>query len=356
MFVYGTSRSVLMSTGSFMTRAASATLILILAACGGGGGDSATGVSVPTGVRSGTATAGSDLSAANGATFAGPLARVFLGAADGDTPGVSGGRESPQSVKADNGGAGTVSRGVVGFAAVTAARAIAVTTTGRELVQAISTQPLPCPYGGSGSVSVNDADNNNKLSRGDSATLTFNACVVELGLPATNGSLSFTVNAVELDANNEPTALDATLTLSGFVEAGLGSMSGSFRIWFKNESPTSARQRVSYQAVTVTEAGQTLRYDFDQYGVDGTSGGSFDLNGAVVIGGQTYTLTSDVFGYTAGQLPTSGTLRLRDAAGDALILRVRSATTFDLEFQANGATAPTVISVNLAWSSYRLGN
>ena len=344
-----------MSNRTFIARTASLALVWGLSACGGGGGDggSATGVTVPSATRSGTASASSDLSAGNASAFAAPLARVFLGAADGDTPGVSGAREAPQA----RAGAAPVSRSVVGHAAVAAARAMANTpVSGRELVQAISTQPLPCPYGGSGSVSVNDADNNNKLSRGDSATLTFNACVVDLGLPATSGSLSFTVNAVELDANNEPTALDATLTLSGFVEAGLGSMSGSFRIWFKNESPTSARQRVSYQGVSVTEAGQTVRYDFDQYGVDGSSGGSFDLNGAVVIGSQTYTLTSDVFGYTAGQLPTSGTLRLRDAAGDSVILRLRSATTFDLEFQANGAAAPTVIAVGLTWSAYRLGN
>ena len=346
-----------MATRSFMTRAASAALILVLAACGGGGGDAATGVSVPTGARSGTASAGSDLSAANGAAFAGPLARIFLGAADGSTPGVSGGRETPQTIGANFGSAVPVSRGVVGLSALTAARAMAAASAGsREQAQAVSTQTLACPYGGSFTASVNDADNNNKLSRGDSATLTFIACVAELGLPAASGSLSFTVNAVELDTNGEPTALDATLTLSGFVESGLGSMSGSFRVWYKDENQTSARQRVSYQATTVTEAGQTLRYDFDQYGVDGSNGGSFDLNGAVTIGSQTYTLTSDVFGYSAGALPTSGTLRLRDAAGDALIVRVRSATTFDLEFQANGAATPTVIAVGRTWSAYRLGN
>ena len=347
----------MMSTGSFLTRAASAALILFLAACGGGGGDAATGVAVPTGVRSGTASAGSDLSAANAAAFTGPLARVFLGAADGNTPGVSGGRETPQALTATISGAAPVSHGLVGLSALTAARVMAAASgVSREQPLAVSTQTLACPYGGSLTASVNDADNNNKLSRGDSATLTFNACVADLGLPAASGSLSFTVNAVELDAAGEPTALDATLTLNGFVEAGLGSLSGSFRVWYKDETPTTARQRVSYQATTVTEAGQTLRYDFDQYGVDGASGGSFDLNGAVTLGGQTYTLTSDVFGYTAGALPTAGTLRLRDAAGDALILRVRSATTFDLEFQANGATAPTVIAVGLTWSTYRLGN
>jgi hypothetical protein len=340
-----------MSNRYFLRRASSLLLVLGLSACGGGGGDggAAAGVSVPSAVRSGTASAGSDLSAVNASAFAGPLARIFLGAADGNTPGVSGGRESPQQRRS----AAPVSRGVVGFAATTASRAIA---TGREQAQAVTTQTVNCPYGGTLTASVNDADNNAKLSRGDSATLTFAACVADLGLPAATGTLSFTVNAIELDTNNEPTALDATLTLAGFSEAGLGSMSGTFRVWYREESPTSTRQRVSYQATTVTEGGQTLRYDFDQYGVDGTAGGSFDLNGAVTIGGQTYTITSDVFGYTPGVLPSSGALRARDAAGDTVILRARTATSFDLEFQASGAATPSVIATGLAWSSYRLAN
>lgn len=325
------------------------TSAIVLSACGGGGGGDPT-VTVPTGARAGTASAASDLTSANAGSFVGPLARIMIGAADGNVPGVSGGRESPQSLS----GGVAVSRGTLGFAATSAARALR--RSGLEQASAVTTETLACPYGGSITVTVNDADNDQELSAGDSASFVFNACVAEFGLPAASGSLGFTVNAVELDANDEPTALDASLTLTGFVENGFGSMSGAFRVWFKEESAGSLRQRVSYLATTVIENAQTLRYDFDTYGVVGISSGTFDVVGAVTIGGQTYTVTSDVLSHTLGSLPASGTVRLRDAVGDAVLLRARTSTTFDLEFQANGAASATVLAAGLVWNSYRLGN
>jgi hypothetical protein len=274
----------------------------------------------------------------------------MIGAADGNVPAIGSGREAPTAL----GGGATVSRGTLGFAVDSAARTLR--GNGLERALAVTTQTLACPYGGSIAVTVNDADNNNKLSAGDTASFVFNACVAEFGLPAANGSLAFTVNAVELDANDEPTALDASFTLSGFVENGFGSISGGFRVWFKEEGAASLRQRVSYLAATVVENAQTLTYDFDTYGLVGTTTGSFDVVGAVTIGGQTYTVTSDVFSHTLGSLPASGTVRLRDAAGDAVILRARTSTTFDLEFLPNGASASTVLASGLAWNSYRLGS
>lgn len=322
-------------------------ITLALAACGGGG-DSNPTVSVPTGARGGAASAASDVSAANAASFVGPMARIMIGAADGSVPGIAGERESPQAA----GGSRMASRSTLDFAVSSAARALRGSP--REQPLAVSTETLPCPFGGSIAVTLNDADNNNKLSSGDSASFVFNACVAELGLPAASGSLAFSVNAVELDANDEPTALDASLTLTGFVESGFGSMTGSFRVWFKQEGASNQRQRVSYLATTVAEGAQTLRYDFDVYGVNGASSGSFDVVGALTLGGNTYTVTSDVFAHAPGSLPGTGTLRLRDAAGDAVILRARSSTNFDLEFQANGASVSTVLATGLGWNSYRL--
>lgn len=316
-------------------------LALVLAACGGGGGGGSAAVVVPTGVRAGSASAGADLTLANAGSFAGVMARAVMSGADDSVPGVSGTRESPQSRTVRT----VLSDRWIGFAARTAAR---------EQAQATTTQPLPC-LSGSGSITVNDADNNQKLSAGDSASFLFNACVLEAGLPAVTGSISFTVNAVELDANEEPSALDASMTLTGFAESGFGSLSGAFRIWFKEETPTSTRQRVSYLAASLIEQAQTLTYDFDVYGVFGSTGGTFDLNGSIVIGGNTYAMsTPTLFSNAAGALPNAGVLVLRDATGDQVILRARSATTFDLEFQAAAATTPTPVLTNQPWNNYRL--
>ncbi len=324
---------------------------LALAACGGGGGDSGSAaVVVPTGVRSGAASAGADVTQANAMGFVGVMARSVLGAADGNVPVLSSGRESPQARLAGT----QAAPGLLRFAANTAARSLARPTS-REQAQAVTTEPLPC-VSGSGSVTVNDADNNLRVSRGDSFSFVFTNCVLEVGLPAVTGTLAFTINAVELNAQEEPTALDATITLTGFAEAGFGSMSGSFRVWYRDESATSTRQRISYLDTTVIEAGQNLVYRFDVYGVAGTTGGTFDLNGALTVGGQAYAMSSTLFTHGAGTLPASGAVTLRDAAGDAVIVRARSTTTFDLEFQAAGAAAPTVVSAGLLWSAYRLAN
>ena len=220
--------------------------------------------------------------------------------------------------------------------------------------QAATTQTVACDVSGSLTVTVNDVDGSRSLSAGDIASFQFQACIFVVGDPAASGSFSFTVNAVELDAQNVPTALDVSLTLTGFAEAGFGSLSGDFGLWFKEEGVSNVRQRISYLNTAVTEAGQALSYNFDAYGLAGDSGGSFDLNGALGLGGQSYAVSSTVFTHGLNALPANGALTLRDAAGDAVILRARSATTFDLEFQATGAAAPTVMASGLLWSSYRL--
>ena len=76
--------------------------LVTLAACGGGSSGSSnnappTGVQVPQGTRSGAPTASSNITEANYASFAGPLARAVLSAGDADVPGLSSGRDAPQS-------------------------------------------------------------------------------------------------------------------------------------------------------------------------------------------------------------------------------------------------------------------
>jgi hypothetical protein len=328
-----------------------ATLALGLVACGGGGGGDggSAGVEVPQGVRSGSASTGSDVTAVNATSFAGPLARTVMSAADGSAGGVASGREAPQARSAATTTAGRWS----GFVFDAAARSLS-SAAGREQALAVATETVSCSMSGTVTLTVNDADNNQKLSAGDTATFQFNACVEVAGMPAASGTLSFTVNAIELNAQNEPTALDASFTLTGFVEAGFGTTNGSFRTWFKDESSSSTRQRISFLGASVVEAGQTRTYDFDVYGVVSTAGGNFDLNGAIGIGGQTYAMSSTVFSHNSGAMPSVGALTLRDGAGDAVILRARSATTFDLEFQAAGSATPTVIAAGQLWNDYRL--
>ena len=181
------------------------------------------------------------------------------------------------------------------------------------------------------------------------------ACVSEPGQPASTGALALTINAIELDGNDDPTALDVTIRFSGFEEEGFGSLSGSVRLWFKDDGSGGERLRVSYSAAALTEQGDSLAYDFDITGGSGANGGgAFDMNGTFVIGGAGYAMSSTTFEFSAGSSqPSRGSVTLRDFLGNTVTLRARG-DTFDLEFRPFGAPLPLIIP-GLLWSAQRLG-
>jgi len=308
----------------------------MLAACGGGGDDAPAGVSVPQGQRSVAASASADVTVSNYSTLAAPLARAVMRSAEGSAAPLAGGQQSALSV------------------AGAARNAMLAVRPDRESALAVSSSTVPCTYGGSITVTFDDADNNQQVSRGDVLAIALSACVEEPGGAPGNGSMTMTINAIELDANQEPTAMDVSVSVSGFAEDSWGSMNGTFRIWMKQESATSTRIRISYQAVTVVDGNTTVIYDFDQYGVVSTSGGAFDLQGGLRLGGHTYAVVGgDVFGHGSSGNPSQGSVSLRDAAGDQVVIRARSSTTVDLEFYPAGASTPTATVLGMTWASLR---
>jgi hypothetical protein len=314
--------------------------LFLLAACGGGSGDD--GVQVPQGTRSGAATQGSNISASNYSSFAGPLARAVLRTGDGQVPGISGGREAPQARATPS-----------ALQAQRWVRLALAHASSREQLLATTTRTVPC-LSGSLRITADDDDNNGKLSAGDRISITANACISELGQPSSTGSLAFTINAVELDGRDNATALDVTITFSGFEEDGFGSLSGSVRIWFKEDGSGGERLRVSYRAAALTADGDSLAYDFDITGGSGANGGgTFDMNGAFVIGGDGYAMSSTTFQFSAGSHPTTGSVTLRDFLGNTVTLRARG-DTFDLEFRLFGVPLPLIIP-GFLWSAQRLG-
>jgi hypothetical protein len=323
-------------------------VLAALAACGGGGrgsDDAPAGVQVPQGTRSGTATASSNITEANYASFAGPLARAVLVAGDADVPGLSSARDRPQARRER--------------LAAQSQRWVRLTLgalpSSREQAMATTTLPARC-LSGSIRVTLNDADNDRKLSAGDSLAVVAAGCVAEFGQPASTGSLGLTINAIELDNNDDPTALDVTITFSGFEEEGLGTLSGAVRLWFKDAASGGQRLRVSYSATAVSEPGTGLAYDFDITGAtvgNGTSGGTFDMNGNFVIDGAGYAMTSTTFAFSAGSHPTTGSVTLRDFLGSTITLRARG-DSFDIEFRPFGAPLPLIIP-GFLWSAQRLG-
>jgi hypothetical protein len=82
------------------------------------------------------------------------------------------------------------------------------------------------------------------------------------------------------------------------------------------------------------------------------SGGSFNLNGTIVIDGDGYAMSSTTLRFDVGSNRAEGSVTLRDFLGNKLTLRARG-DTFDLEFRPFGSPFPLIIP-GFLWSVFRL--
>lgn len=333
----------------------------LLAGCGGGGGgDAPAPLEVPTGLRVETASAGADLTASGLSTQGTALAQAVM-----FTTG------NPLASAA--------------FSLQAAPVAMLATTGGDLLRQALApreqgtTRPLgvdtvteACLVSGSLSLSANDADEDGALSPGDSMTLVAFACVTAPDAPALEGVFAMTVERVELDGSGWVNALEASGTLAGFGVGGAATMDGGFHLWMRNAAASSQSMRMRYQDMLVRRASQgTLIFDFDVLTLASSTEVLHTLSGGLVIDGLTYQLEpvdgAPLALSTAGGLPGSfyepareiwphaGSLRLRDAMGDTLTLRVRDRERVDLEFTPAGAAAPTASWPGQPWIRFLRG-
>jgi hypothetical protein len=324
-----------------------------LAGCGGGGGDGPDPIEVPSGVRTVAASAGSDVSAANLQAFSGPLARVvMISTGNSLSSTVATQRESPAAVKA---GSGVAAQGLLGYGlGAWTARLHAV----REQPAAVETLTEPCPISGSLTITADDRDNDGDVSRGDVMGMTANQCVMDMGTPALNGSFTMTLRQVELDSNRELKALDTDGTMTGLSVGTVGTMDGNLRMRMRIDSPTDQRARVEYTDVVTRFGNESLTYNVDVYSVVSMAGHDHAISGGVGINGQTFQIVPTpgapfaVIG--SGEVPDSGSLRLKDAAGDGLLLRAKAGELIDFEFYPTGATTPSVTLLNQSWDQYRL--
>jgi hypothetical protein len=320
----------------------------LLAACGGGGGGDGPTVVVPDGARTVAASPGSDATAVNYATLAPPFVRAVL---SGGAGGVIG------PLAADRAQALAVGAGPTVFAPSLPGRTMLawlrhLPDPARKRAAAVSTETLPCGFGGTITVRFDDADNDGNASAGDSIEFTASNCIEDAGLPAASGGFTMSINAVDLDGD-EPVALDVSGSFQNFTLVGYGTLNGSYRLWTRFETAASTRLRVSYMGATVAERGATVVYDFDIDGLANDQSGSFEISGGIGIGGATYAVsTGSRLQAATGQSPAGGNASFRDAAGDSVRVVPRSATSFDLEFYPAGATVPSVTLTGLFWADY----
>lgn len=332
----------------------------LLAACGGGGGDAPAPLEVPMGLRVETASAGADLTASGLSTQGAALAQAVMFTTGNPLASAAFSLQAAPVAMLATAGGDLLRQ------ALTPPRAASRRPLGLETVTEA------CLVSGSLSLSANDADEDGALSPGDSMTLLASACVTAPDAPALDGIFAMTVERLELDGSGWVNALEASGTLAGFGVGGAATMDGGFHLWMRNGAASSQRMRMRYQDMLVRRAGQgTLIFDFDVLTLASSTEVLHTLSGGLVIDGLTYQLepvdAAPLTLSTAGGLPGSfyepardlwphaGALRLRDAEGDTLTLRVRDRTQVDLEFTPSGAAAPTASWPGQPWSRFLPG-
>lgn len=311
-----------------------------LTACGGGGGGggSAPTVDVPT-TRAGAASSGADMTATNFPTLSTQSVDSLLATVGGDLA-------LSQPLSAGRANAASLGRW--------AARAGAANlrSPSRPHAMAVSSDRIFC-FSGWIDVSVNDADNNNVPTAGDSASFSFVDCVSASGAPAINGSFGLVFNALVLNAQQDPTAFDATVTMAGLTVEGLGSLDGSARLWVV---PVTGGERsfVRYEQMTSVTAGVTSVVDFDVDETVTSTRATSRINGNLRLGSQVYAVTQVVAFDTTNGDPSSGQLRITDAQGDRLLITARG-TLVDREFflAGNTSSTPDAAIIGTPWSAFR---
>ena len=315
---------------------------VVLVACGGGGGDDPPTVTFPA-TRAGVVSAGADINIGNLNALSTDAIEALLSTIGGD-------QALSQPLGAGRARAASLGK----WAAAQSASRIAAEGRAKAM-GVLPPEIFACSNYPSGfiTVTVNDADNNNVLTAGDSATFAFTNCIAPLGAPAINGSFSLIFNVLVLNAQQEPTAFDATVSMNALSVQGLGSLNGAARLWV---APVTGGERsfVRYQAMQSVTGNTLAVLDFD---VDETSTATTSISridGGVQLGNEIYALTQLVaFDTNAGD-PASGQLLITDGQGDRLLLTARGTVVDrDFFFATNNTATPDASIVGTPWSAFR---
>lgn len=222
------------------------------------------------------------------------------------------------------------------------------------LTGAVQSQTATCASGGSLTVSVNDADNNNILSAGDSMTIVSNSCVMSSG--TVSGSLGFVINTLSGFQSSASTNYklgvtmnygNFTVTSSGLIASINGSMSldatasgintlnetistPSLTVSGTYAGVTRSRSLTSYSA-TMTRAPDATYTYLTSYSINGTLTSSALSSQAISFATSTPFVRRPTDNY-----PLSGVLVLTGASNSKLRITALSQSQVKQELDANG--------------------
>jgi hypothetical protein len=328
------------------TRVATATLIaLSLTACGGGGSDDT--VAVPAAVALSTsnqdAVARASALAVQGSFISGDVAL-----ADGGSSVLAAPRKSALSVPAAlQDLAPALAR--VRDAAQQPLRAV-VPAAGKVLAAAVGTVQNACAVSGQWVATINDADNNQAVSAGDSLSITFTNCIDVAG-ETINGTLSAGYTAVQVSPTLTVSASLSFANLTAVVAGGTARFNGSLSLSYSEPTADTQVSTLTVAAPLTVSASRTSPTAYSdavtlQAGFQSTSTRTLSLaqisgtvNGAVssVSAGGTVTLSTTVpiVQRDADLYPTSGQIVAAGAVG-RLRTTALNTTNLQIELDANG--------------------
>jgi len=202
-----------------------------------------------------------------------------------------------------------------------------------------------CEYGGSLSVSVNDANDNDALDAGDSITVSFANCGIS-DLERANGNMSFMVNSF---SNGYYLSLDVSMSLSNFsVVSGNISASGSgdMRLTMSESSKGTtysiSGSRLTSSTTVLGETTSVIISDYtmgmndaltgtDQHSLNATVAMSSFSNQSVAVSTISPWLQSNGALY-----PYAGQMLLTGRSGSKVRITALSSSSVRLELDASG--------------------
>lgn len=220
------------------------------------------------------------------------------------------------------------------------------------LVGAVQSQTQNCTSGGSLTISVSDADNNNVASAGDSVAITANNCVESEG--TITGSLGLVINNLSGVFGSNAYSAGITMTLNGFSVANAqysASMSGSLSLTAIANGLNSNSQTLSSPSLSLstTFAGVTRSISVTTYSATATTLpnttygylDTFTASGALTSTAQssmtiTFNTTTPFVARPSDNYPSSGVMVITGGANSQLKLTALSDTQVRQELDANG--------------------
>lgn len=210
-----------------------------------------------------------------------------------------------------------------------------------------------CAVSGVIAVTQNDVDGNGRISAGDYVQVTAEGCRDAAHLAPLTGQYRATYLAVDFAADGTVAASDIDVVIAdpGLTLEGYGTITGRTRIWSRSEG-TSLRQFLRYDTTISEDGGQPVVYSVDLDRRMSLSGDTTIVQGGYTYQGQVFSTTGTDLRSSAGEPPSSGELRIGDAAGDVLRLAAVSSTSFNVELLTGGATPPAATQNGLLWADF----